>query len=161
MVSLGAFPGGTTTEARGVSGDGATVVGFGMTSLGPRAFLWTSALGLVDLNAYLPTLGVSLTGWTLEQARGISTDGKAVVGYGIHNGEMRAWLVTGLGVAPCYANCDASTALPVLNVNDFSCFLNKFAAGDSWANCDGSTVAPVLNVNDFTCYLNAYAIGCP
>jgi hypothetical protein len=27
------------------------------------------------------------------------------------------------------ANCDASTAAPVLNVNDFTCFLNKFAAG--------------------------------
>jgi hypothetical protein len=30
---------------------------------------------------------------------------------------------------PCYANCDASTIAPVLNVNDFVCFLNRFAAG--------------------------------
>ena len=29
----------------------------------------------------------------------------------------------------CYANCDESTTAPVLNVLDFSCFLNKFAAG--------------------------------
>ena len=29
----------------------------------------------------------------------------------------------------CYANCDNSTTPPVLNVLDFSCFLNKFAAG--------------------------------
>ncbi len=62
---------------------------------------------------------------------------------------------------PCYANCDASTLAPVLNVNDFSCFLNKYAAGDSYANCDGSTVAPVLNVNDFSCFTNKYAAGCP
>ena len=37
-----------------------------------------------------------------------------------------------LGSAPppaCYANCDASTAAPALNVLDFSCFLQKFAAG--------------------------------
>ncbi|MBL9033088.1 MAG: hypothetical protein JNM80_15425 [Phycisphaerae bacterium] len=61
----------------------------------------------------------------------------------------------------CYANCDGSTVVPVLNVNDFSCFLNRFAAGDTRANCDGSTVAPVLNVNDFSCFLNQYAIGCP
>ncbi|MBL9030703.1 MAG: hypothetical protein JNM80_03230 [Phycisphaerae bacterium] len=62
---------------------------------------------------------------------------------------------------PCYANCDGSTAAPVLNVNDFTCFLNLFAAGASSANCDGSTTPPVLNVNDFTCFLNAFAAGCP
>jgi outer membrane protein assembly factor BamB len=61
---------------------------------------------------------------------------------------------------PCYANCDASTIAPILNVNDFTCFLNRFAAGESLANCDASTVAPVLNVNDFTCFLNRYAVGC-
>jgi photosystem II stability/assembly factor-like uncharacterized protein len=63
--------------------------------------------------------------------------------------------------APCYANCDGSTTAPVLNVSDFSCFLNKFAAGDPWANCDGSTVPPVLNVSDFTCFLGKFAAGCP
>ncbi|MFN0134441.1 MAG: GC-type dockerin domain-anchored protein [Phycisphaerales bacterium] len=62
--------------------------------------------------------------------------------------------------SPCYANCDGSTAAPILNVNDFTCFLNKFAAGDPTANCDGSTSAPTLNVNDFTCFLNAFAAGC-
>jgi predicted outer membrane repeat protein len=61
----------------------------------------------------------------------------------------------------CYANCDNSVVAPVLNVNDFSCFLNKFAAGDPFANCDGSTTAPTLNVNDFSCFLNKYAAGCP
>ena len=62
--------------------------------------------------------------------------------------------------ASCYANCDNSTAAPILNVNDFSCFLNKFSAGDTYANCDGSTLAPVLNVNDFSCFLNRFAAGC-
>jgi lysophospholipase L1-like esterase len=61
----------------------------------------------------------------------------------------------------CYANCDASTSPPILNVNDFACFLNRFAAGDTYANCDGSTIPPVLNVNDFACFLNAFAGGCP
>ncbi|MFN0131641.1 MAG: S8 family serine peptidase, partial [Phycisphaerales bacterium] len=61
----------------------------------------------------------------------------------------------------CYANCDGSTAAPILNVNDFICFQNKFAAGDSYANCDGSTTAPILNVNDFVCFQNRFAAGCP
>jgi hypothetical protein len=64
------------------------------------------------------------------------------------------------GPPPCYANCDHSTAPPILNVNDFVCFLNKYAVGDAYANCDGSTLPPVLNVNDFVCFLNAYAAGC-
>ncbi len=64
------------------------------------------------------------------------------------------------GPAPCYANCDQSTTPPVLNVLDFSCFLNRFAGGDSYANCDGSTTPPVLNVLDFSCFLNRFAAGC-
>jgi hypothetical protein len=66
-----------------------------------------------------------------------------------------------MGPVPCYANCDASTAAPVLNVNDFLCFLNAFAQGDTYANCDHSTSAPTLNVLDFSCFLNLFAAGCP
>jgi hypothetical protein len=60
----------------------------------------------------------------------------------------------------CYANCDASTTAPFLNVNDFICFQTKFAAGDTYANCDGSTIPPVLNVNDFLCFQSRFASGC-
>jgi hypothetical protein len=66
----------------------------------------------------------------------------------------------GAGSAPCYANCDSSTTPPALNVLDFACFLNRFAASDPWANCDASTTPPVLNVLDFACFLNAFAAGC-
>jgi hypothetical protein len=71
---------------------------------------------------------------------------------------------------PCYPNCDGSTAEPMLNVDDFTCFINNFAAASTlpiaqqrthYANCDGSTVAPILNVEDFTCFINAFAQGCP
>jgi hypothetical protein len=66
----------------------------------------------------------------------------------------------------CYANCDGSTTLPVLNVADFTCYLQRFAAGcpapySCYANCDGSTAAPFLNIADFTCFLQKYAAGCP
>ena len=65
------------------------------------------------------------------------------------------------GATSCYANCDASTTAPALNVLDFACFLNRFAGGDAYANCDGSTTSPVLNVLDFACFLNRFAAGCP
>jgi hypothetical protein len=61
----------------------------------------------------------------------------------------------------CYPNCDGSTGAPVLNVVDFTCFLQRFARGDPYANCDGSTGTPALNVGDFTCFLQKFALGCP
>ncbi len=60
----------------------------------------------------------------------------------------------------CYPNCDGSTVNPFLNVADFTCFLQRFAAGDPYANCDGSSAPPVLNVADFTCFLQRFAAGC-
>jgi hypothetical protein len=74
-----------------------------------------------------------------------------------------AILMTGscFAVTPaCYANCDHSTTVPFLNVADFTCFLQRFAAADPYANCDNSTQAPVLNVADFTCFLQKFAAGC-
>jgi hypothetical protein len=72
--------------------------------------------------------------------------------------------------APCYANCDGSTAEPILTVDDFICFVNEFALAHAlppaqqvthYANCDGSTTQPVLTVNDFVCFINEFAQGCP
>ena len=40
-------------------------------------------------------------------------------------------------------------------------FLNAFATGDSRANCDGSTAAPLLNIADFLCFQQKFAAGCP
>jgi hypothetical protein len=62
--------------------------------------------------------------------------------------------------AACYPNCDGSTTAPILNVADFTCFLQKFAAANPYANCDQSTTPPVLNVADFTCFLQKFAAGC-
>jgi hypothetical protein len=70
----------------------------------------------------------------------------------------------------CYANCDLSTAAPVLNVNDYICFQSSFAAATGlphaaqvshYANCDRSATPPVLNVNDFICFQARFAAGCP
>jgi hypothetical protein len=60
--------------------------------------------------------------------------------------------------AACYANCDGSTAAPVLNVNDFVCFQSRFAAAEPYADCDHSGG---LNVNDFVCFQARFAAGCP
>jgi hypothetical protein len=58
----------------------------------------------------------------------------------------------------CYADCDNNR---LLNANDFICFLNTYAAKDPYANCDGSSASPVMTAADFQCFLNKYAQGCP
>ncbi len=89
--------------------------------------------------------------WRLTATDNAGGDTGSLVGFKLS-------ITTG-GVA-CYVNCDSSTANPFLNVADFQCFLNKYAAGDSYANCDQSTSAPILNIVDFQCFLNKYAAGC-
>ena len=147
-------------SALGVSGDGAIVVGRD-AALG--AFVWSTARGMRPVRGALEELGVSLGGWTLVAAVGISADGRTIVGNGVNPAnQTEAWIAflgDPVGM-PCYANCDDSTAAPVLNVNDFVCFQARFAAGEPWANCDGSTAAPALNVNDFVCFQAQFAAGC-
>jgi probable HAF family extracellular repeat protein len=92
MVSLGTL-GTMASRAYGVSGDGQVVVGVLMPISAPnRAMLWTSSLGMVDLNTYFPSLGINLTGWTLTTANGVSGDGRTLVGTGTHNGLTEAWV---------------------------------------------------------------------
>lgn len=67
---------------------------------------------------------------------------------------------TTVRLVPCYANCDQSSSPPMLNANDFQCFMNRYTQGDPYVNCDLSTSPPVLNVNDFICFMNKFAIGC-
>jgi subtilisin-like proprotein convertase family protein len=74
---------------------------------------------------------------------------------------VSATLLLDLQRPPCYANCDGSTAAPVLDINDWICFLGRYLDGDPRANCDGSAASPALNVSDFICFIERYAAGCP
>jgi hypothetical protein len=66
-----------------------------------------------------------------------------------------------IGCPNCYPNCDGSTTPPRLNVEDFACFINRFARQDPAANCTGATTPPVFTVDDFTCFIDKFAAGCP
>ena len=114
-------------------------------------------------------LGITVN-YSFTLAMGI--DGAGVASFSLTNVVLSPSLLTGYllfdsgsatmtRVYVCPANCDNSTTPPVLNVLDFSCFLNKFASASAGANCDCSTTEPVLNVLDFSCFLNQFAAGCP
>ena len=57
-------------------------------------WMWTPALGFKNLDSYLPTLGIDLTGWQLTDAYDASYDGSVLVGNGIYNGQQRGWILT-------------------------------------------------------------------
>jgi hypothetical protein len=134
---------------------------------GQRAFIYDPVNGVRDLNdlvGFLPPGFRMMYPWRIN-------DNGWIVGYGPGGNEyMKGFVLRPVQSAPCYANCDNSTVAPVLNVEDFSCFINEFAAAQAlpheqqlahYANCDQSTTAPVLNVEDFSCFINQFAAGCP
>jgi probable HAF family extracellular repeat protein len=93
MTNLGVLPGRNYSRAYGVSGDGLTVVGnSGTVTAGDHAMMWTAQLGMVDLNTYLPTFGMNLTGWTLTTATAMSADGRTIIGSGMHGSVGEAWI---------------------------------------------------------------------
>jgi hypothetical protein len=77
--------------------------------------------------------------------------------------ELNSRAAAGLGArtscaATCYPNCNGSTQPPVLNVDDFVCFSQRFAGADPYADCNHDNA---LNVEDFVCFQAAFAAGCP
>lgn len=92
--NIGMLPGATNAIAYTLSDDGSLVGGYSFFGFEATATLWSPELGTVDLNTYLPTLGVDLTGWELDYTRDISADGTTIVGEGLFNGEPRGWVVT-------------------------------------------------------------------
>lgn len=93
MQDLGTL-GGEWAEAWAASEDGSIVVGWAERAQGDwRAFRWTAAGGMEDLN--IRFAGLLEPGSELEDARGISTDGRYIVGRGINarTGRQEAYLL--------------------------------------------------------------------
>ncbi len=91
---LGTLPGDVESNVSCISDDGMAVAGISGFQYTWRAFYWRPDLGMVDLNALLPQLGVDLTGWSLRFVDGMSADGRTLVGSGMHNGASESWIAT-------------------------------------------------------------------
>jgi hypothetical protein len=129
---------------------------------GSAALAGTLDLSLID--EFVPAVGQQFT--VLTASGGITgTFASLVPPAGAPAGLVFEAIYTPTSVVvqvsgSCYPNCDGSTLAPVLNVGDFTCFLQRYAAGSPYANCDASSVPPVLNVGDFTCFLQRFGTGC-
>ena len=150
----------------GIAADDATRNAAWVVNIGSDSITWSAP---VAYNPATPTLGNGIRWGTLYNFRFDAnvapiSNGQTIVGYykpGTPSSlNATAWTPGVVAQPSCYANCDGSTTVPFLNVNDFICFQQQFAAGDTYANCDASTTAPVLNVNDFICFQQQFAAGC-
>jgi uncharacterized membrane protein len=93
------LPGRTGNTAYGLSADGRAAVGSATGGSFPNVsngFLWSTSMGTVDLNGFLPNNGINLTGWHILDAFAISGDGTAIVGTGIYNGQVRGYVARGI-----------------------------------------------------------------
>jgi len=97
MVGLGDLSGGEfSSEARAISADGSVVVGRASSGSGDEAFIWDEENGMRSLRDILIAQSVGgIQGWSLRDARGISADGRTIVGYGINpSGYEEAFIAT-------------------------------------------------------------------
>ena len=90
MVDLGPL----TRSANAVSANGNIIVGTGWFNGKRSAFIWDETNGVQELQAILASRGLSLLGWSLERATGVSANGSVIVGAGVNpEGETEAWRV--------------------------------------------------------------------
>ncbi len=88
-----------------LNGDGSLAGGYSYhkgTPDGPReAFIWDAAAGTRSYQTVLTgAYGLNLTGWNLQEIRGMSADGTTIIGNGLHDGILEGWVVTYVPVAP-------------------------------------------------------------
>jgi hypothetical protein len=80
-------------SAHACDDEGKLIIGHGPNG----GFIWTDAMGALDLRTVLLLEGADLDGWTLDYPTAITPDGKTMAGTGTHNNQWEGWIAT-LGV---------------------------------------------------------------
>ena len=147
MQSLGALPDANYgSRALAVSSDGSIVVGGSYTRTSPTAFIWDEQQGMRSLQHVLEEEhGLDLAGWWLEAARGISADGRVIVGTGRSpSAADEAWIAV-LPSATTQVTIDIKPGSDPNPINPFSRGIIAVAilSSDSFdaANVDATTLA--------------------
>jgi probable HAF family extracellular repeat protein len=158
IEDLGTLP--TTNPSTGwsrthaMTPDGWVVVGAGSMdmTLSNRAAMISSGAGLQNLNDYLPSVGVDLTGWNLWETTGVSADGTVLVGNGSYFGQERGWIVRDIPSVCAPKIYENSSAPAVFCAGGFG-FLSVTALGPhptaglayQWYKKVGKTTVPIFD----------------
>lgn len=114
MVAMGA---GSRVDA--ISADGSTMVGHGLTALNvSEAVLWNSVGAMHSIKALLQAQGIDMTGWVLNEATGVSADGRVIVGSARKNSEP---FVNFIAIIP-----EPAGALLALQLVTIACGMSRF-----------------------------------
>jgi probable HAF family extracellular repeat protein len=151
---MGTFGGRRQVFIQRTNADGTLVTGAAENDNGAdfASVVWTPSSGWVDVNSYLQSFGIDLTGWGPLSAHGVSADGLILVGNGTHNGVGEAWIAD-LHVA-CRADFNHSG---ILSTQDIFDFLNAWFAGEARADFNG---VGGLTEQDIFDYITAWMTGC-
>lgn len=168
LYELGFLPGGTFSTAYALSGDGKVVAGLADDANGDmRAFIWSAATGMVDLQLFLADKGVTTNGWDLQLVAGASHDGSTLTGGGTFGGGDRGWVVTGLSFG-CPADLDDGTSSgtpdEAVTIDDLLYFLGVFEQGVVAADLDNGSGVGVrdnaVTIDDLLFFLSRFEAGC-
>lgn len=96
LEHLGFAPGTRNSAAYAVSADGNVIVGDNKSEQPSLALIWTPTGGMRLLQEVLTNdFKLALKGWQLTSARGVSHDGKTIVGSGVNpSGQTEGWFIT-------------------------------------------------------------------
>jgi len=114
MVAMGA-----DSRVNAISADGSTIVGYGLTAPNvSEAVLWSSSGGMHSIKSLLQAQGIDMTGWVLNEATGVSADGRVIVGSARKNSEP---FVNFMAVIP-----EPAGALLALQLVTIACGVSRF-----------------------------------
>jgi RNA polymerase sigma factor (sigma-70 family) len=96
LEHLGFAPGTRNSAAYAVSADGNIIVGDNKSERPSIALIWTPQTGMRALQQVLTNdYQVDLKGWQLTSARGVSHDGRTIVGSGLNpSGQFEGWIAS-------------------------------------------------------------------
>lgn len=106
-----------------------------------------------------PTIGPTPTMVWLDLS--VPATFQPVAGPPLFGNQLRLFALAPMGPTPALQAVDIAAAVPGPGDATSFVLFGAVEGGICYANCDGSSTAPILNINDFSCFLNAFAAGCP
>lgn len=142
----------------GVSADGSVAVGSSFVDPFIEAVIWTPETGIRHLQTALQTdYGLDLTGWILFEARGISANGRTIVGQGLNPDNVLEGFVVRLP-NPCPGDLDGDN---VVALGDLTILLSNFGTLSGATEGDGDLDADEdIDLADLAAMLSLFGTSC-